>query len=66
MDFPSILDEEDYDTIDNTQIYYAKCDNCGKEFKLDWRDNERVPRVLSDISSLIYLQQYSKSTIPHV
>ena len=59
--FSLILDRDQLDRLQSRQFYYMKCNMCGKEFRIDWSNQNRIPVPLIGNKLKYFLEDYINS-----
>lgn len=59
--FTLILDRNEIDKLYSRQLYYFKCKQCGKEFRIDWGQDNRIPIPLLGNKLESFLNDYCGS-----
>lgn len=63
--FSIILDRNQLDRFLNKQFYYMKCTMCGKEYRIDWSQENRIPKPLIGNKLKYFLEDYTSSYEDH-
>lgn len=59
--FSLVLDRGDLSKLHNRQFYYFRCKSCGKEFRIDWSNENRIPVPLLGNKLRYFLEDYINS-----
>lgn len=59
--FSLILDKNDLSRLKSRPFYYFKCKSCGKEFRIDWSYENRIPVPLIGNKLKYFLEDYMNS-----
>lgn len=59
--FSLILDRGELDRLHNRALYYFKCSMCGKEYRIDWSQENRIPVPLIGNKLKYFLEDYIDS-----
>lgn len=59
--FTMILDRNELDKLYKRPFYYFKCVICGKEFRIDWSNENRIPVPLIGRKLEFFLEDYINS-----
>lgn len=59
--FSIILDKNELDRLHCKQFYYLKCKLCGKEYRIDWSQENRIPVPLLGNKLKYFLEDYIDS-----
>ena len=59
--FSIILDKNELERLYNRQFYYLKCTICGKEYRIDWSHENRIPVPLLGNKLKYFLEDYIDS-----
>ena len=59
--FPLLLDRNEIDRLYKKQYYYFKCSMCGKEYRIDWTQPNKIPIPLLGNKFKYFLEDYNDS-----
>ena len=59
--FSIILDRGQLERLQSRPFYYMKCSMCGKEFRIDWSYDNRIPVPLLGDKLRYFLEDYMNS-----
>lgn len=59
--FSLILDRGELERLHQRTFYYFKCTICGKEFRIDWSNHNRIPVPLIGDKLKFFLEDYTNS-----
>ena len=59
--FSLILDRNQLERLQSRPFYYMKCNMCGKEFRIDWSQENRIPVPLIGNKLKYFLEDYIDS-----
>lgn len=59
--FSLMLDRGELSRLHSRQFYYFKCSMCGKEYRIDWSNENRIPVPLLGNKLKYFLEDYANS-----